>query len=218
MTPTKKKEYDQLRQAIGPQLKACLILSADATWHICRSEISAHAPLAMNQTEVWHGWEEMLRRTTRKSLATLHERLFGFTCPTEAKMSTMSLCILIWNYRCAHAYDHVAEDEKGKVGNNAGTNPLQRHSNIANRTYQIIKPSKDAKPYTSPAAMACLKIIKDTCDANGGTCTEAQLKEQIIARATEITKKDDSAWRFLQFYRPKLVDAEQIIYNKVAKE
>lgn len=215
MTPASRKDYERFKVAAGPQLKACLILASDATWHICRTENSADAPLKMNQVEVWHGWEEMLRRTTRKSLATLHEKFFGFPCPSETKLTTMSLCILIWNYRCAHAIDHTIPVEQGSTA----ANSLQRHSAIAHRTYQVITPSKDAKPYKSPAAMACLKIIKDCCEKGNGTCTEAELKVAVEQRALEITPSTapNSAWRFLQFYRPKLVEAELIIYNKVPK-
>lgn len=209
MTPTTKKEYELLKPAVGKQLNAVLILATDATWHIVRTEFSAHAPLAVNQTEVWHGWEEMMQRTTEKHARILHERLFGF--PWPKKDTYMSLVILLWNYRCKHAIDHTVDEGQASV--TAG-NPLQRHSSIAGRTYQVITPSMDAKAYTSPAAMACLKIIDDVCKANGGTCTEEQLKKVVLERGAEITPKVESAWRFLQFYRPLLVNAERIIYKK----
>jgi len=89
----------------------------------------------------------------------------------------------------------------------------QRQSSIRGREYRIITPPKDTKPYTAPAAMACLKIIKDCCVAKG-FCTEGELKPQIMARASEITPKTDSAWRFLQFYRPHLEKAEMITYKR----
>lgn len=90
--------------------------------------------------------------------------------------------------------------------------PLQRQSSISGREYRIITPSKNAQPYTAPAAMACLRIIKDCCAAKG-FCTEGELKSQIIARASEITKIGN-AWRFLQFYRPYLEKAEMITYKR----
>lgn len=212
-TPNKTL-YEQLRQSNKGTADCILVLETDATWHIYRhlskeEQDNDFISPTGKITEVWRGWEDMLKRTTRKALETLHFSIFQI--PAPKKMTDESLCILIWNYRCYNALDHRIPQDPPV---NQVKNPLQRHSSIANRVYSILEPSADAKKFTSPAGLACLAIIKQCCEANGGVCTEGQLKPMIMENAAKITPKTDSAWRFLQFYRPQLVEAELIAYKK----
>lgn len=210
LTPN-KDAYEKLRTT-GQWAKATLLLRGDATWHIVK-HMSNEEFIAegYNVTQIWRGWEDMLRSTTHDSLKTIHNKVWPDVKIGKALATKEALCLLIWNYRCSQAIDHTVEVQ---TTTGVAKNPLQRASSIAGRVYKVITPSADAKPYTSPAAMACLKIIKDVCEANGGSCTEGQLKPVIMARASEITPKTNSAWRFLQFYRPLLVNAEMITYTK----
>lgn len=211
-TPNKAL-YDKLKQAIGPQLNAILVIHQDATWHIYKhlskeeQDNDFQNPNGKIQ-EAWRGWEDMMNRTTEKSLRTLHNAIFQFQAPKL--MTKEALTVIIWNYRCHHAEDHTKVENKPGVAKN----PLQRKSSIGSRTYRCVTPPPDAKPFTSPAGIACYNILKSCCNNNGGSCTEEQLKQLVLARGAEITPKVESAWRFFQFYRPGLIESQLIIYTK----
>ncbi len=209
-----KTQYDKFKQAIGKQLNAILVKHHDATWHIYKhlskeEQDNEFASSTSQIQEVWRGWEDMLKRTIETSLRSLHESIFQF--PAPKKMTKEELTVIIWNYRCFHAEDRTKPSET-KPG--IAKNPLQRRSAIGSRTYRLSVPQSDAKPFTSKAGIACYTIVKAVCQANGGSCTEEQLKPIIMARAIEITPKVESAWRFFQFYRPGLIESQLIIYIK----
>jgi hypothetical protein len=131
----------------------------------------------------------------------------------DLKKVDEALSTLIWNYRLSRAKDWTVPEATLTTGSEI------RFSKIASRMYQVIDQPPGAKPYTSKAGLACYKIIVDVCGGNvGGTCTEGDLKKAVVERGLEITpthtKDPTSAWRFLQFYRPLLVEAGLLIYTK----
>ena len=209
-----KTQYDKFKQAVGRQLNFILVIHTDATWHIYKKLSKEERdndfinPNGLIQ-QAWHGWEDMCKSETETTLRRLHESIFKF--PAPKKMTKESLTIVIWNYRCYMAEDHTIPAET-KPSN--AKNPLQRRSSIGSRTYRCINPPPDAKPFTSKAGLACLKILSDVCQQHDGSCTEEQLRLAILARGAEITPKVESAWRFFQFYRPGLIESQLIIYIK----
>lgn len=214
LTPL-KAAYQALCQSSKELSAKILILTHDGTWYIVRSTSQADAPLDSEVQCVYHGWEEFMRLNSVQSLTTTHKHVWPDYPITKALASHASLSTLIWNYRLSKAIDLTRPQTPDSVVKN----PLQRASKIATRSYTIItNPPADAKPFTSKAGLACLKIIKDVCELHGGVCTEGQLKPVVCSRGLEITKtaeKDPtSAWRFLQFYRPQLVESQLITYTK----
>jgi hypothetical protein len=217
-TKTPNKDlYDKLKASNKGNMNNILVLETDATWHIYRKlskeeQANDFATATGKITTAWHGFDVFEKDFTRKTLESLHQSIFQFKAPSESKMSTMSLALLIWNYRNYHATDHSKPAESQVPGQTPG----QRFSSIGGRTYKLATPIPGVhKPYTSKAGLACLKIITDMCKASSdGTVNEAMLKPEVMKRASEITPKTDSAWRFLQFYRPLLVDAGLIEYQK----
>ena len=217
-TKTPNKDlYDKLKASNKGNMNNILVLETDATWHIYRKLSKEEKDNDMINpngkiTDCWRGFEDFEKRSPRKSLESLHQSLFQFKAPSESKMSTMSLAVLIWNYRNYHATDHSKPIESQVPGQTPG----QRFSSIGGRVYKLATPIPGVhKEYTSKAGLACLKIITDMCKVStDGTVNEALLKPEVMKRAAEITPKTDSAWRFLQFYRPLLVDAGLIEYIK----
>lgn len=216
--------FHQLCESNKMALSKTLVLYHDATWHIHHhltpeDEIADHASPIGKYHQIFRGWEAMLRWMSQDSLKTVALKAFPGVIEPHLKAkgklaSKEALCVLVWNWRLYNAIDETAPVER-QEGTYAVKNPLQRHSSIAGRTYRVTTPPADAKPYTSPAAMACLKIIKDCCARSNGVATEEQVKKEVFARHTEITETGDtSAWRFMQFYRPKLVDAGMVVYDK----
>ena len=194
--------------------KALLVLTVDATWYIMRSLSQADGPRDVDIQETWHGWEEFLQTHTHEKLKTIHNLAFpGIKIP-KALTAKEALCMFIWNYRLSKAIDVRFP----QVKENAVKNPLQRASAISGRRYVLTTPDADAKPFTSPAGLACLALIKECC-GDSIVCTEGDLKALVLQKGETITPtaKEDpsSAWRFLQFYRPKLVEAQLITYHKV---
>lgn len=226
-TPNKAL-FDQLCETNKHALSRTLVLYHDATWHITKhiskeEEIADHASAIGKYHNIFRGWETMLQWMSHNSLKTVALNAFpGIIEPhlkAKGKLATKeSLCVLVWNWRLYNATDETipveSEDRQYAV-----KNPLQKFSSIAGRTYRITTPPPDAKPYTSKAAMACLKIIKDCCEkSNNGLALEADVKKEVLSRHAEITSTGHvSAWRFLQFYRPKLVDAGHLVYDKLGK-
>lgn len=212
LTPN-RAAYDKLCVASKSELSKILILTNEATWFIVRSPSQASAPLEHDVQQIFHGWEDMLACMSHKSLITLHQSFWPDIKIGKALESKEALCVLIWNYRLSKAVDLTVSEAAQTIAKN----PLQRASSIAGRTYRIITPSKDAKPFTSKAGLACLAIIKDVC-GEAGICSEGDLKLVVCSRGMEITKTAEadptSAWRFLQFYRPLLVESELIEYKK----
>ena len=216
LTPN-KSAYDSLKLANNTNLNKVLVLCHDATWHIVKHydliNGPAVGPCLSEIQEQFNGWQGMMQTMGRKSFETLHKSFFPDVKLTK-KTTTEELCVIIWNYRLSKAHDWTAA-----TPSNPGDakNPLQRKSAIAGRTYELITPSADAKKFTSPAGLACLKIIQDVC-GESKVCTEGDLKAAVVQRGLEITKTHESdptsAWRFLQFYRPLMVASELIVYKK----
>lgn len=216
LTPN-KEAYESLKLANNTNLNKILVLCHDATWHIVKHYDLANGPAVGPRLseiqEQFNGWQGMMATMSRKSFETLHNSFFP-DVKISKKMTTEELCVIIWNYRLSKAIDHTIETTSTP---GLAKNPLQRKSSIAGRTYELITPSADAKKFTSPAGLACLKIITDCC-GEARTCTEGDLKALVVQRGLEITKTHESdptsAWRFLQFYRPLMVASELIVYKK----
>lgn len=212
--PTKSNEY----------LKCALYLMEDATWHLYRSEhdaLTPRDPLAWRSptAQFWKNWEDF-NGMPEKIARQQHELLFHFPAPKD--MTKIELTVLIWTYRCKRAEDHRTEEQINP------TQSGQRKSSIAGRTYEVVYPAPDhlliadgvgvvdgitELKVTGKQGLVCYRIIEQAA-GESRIVTEGDLKLEVEKRALEITPKADSAWRFLQFYRPKLVEAGMIIYNK----
>lgn len=214
LTPN-RAAYEALRKSSKEASLKKLIMTHEGVWYVVRSETQANAPLDTDIQVTYNGWESFNRLNSYQSLATTHKHVWPDYEIGKALKSQEALSTLIWNYRLSKAIDLTVP----QTAENEVKNTLQRASSIAGRSYTIINNTPpDAKPFTSKAGLACLKIIKDVCELHGGICTEGQLKPIVCARGTEITKTAEqdptSAWRFLQFYRPQLVESQLITYTK----
>lgn len=227
MNPNKKSPYGDLNlSSTNPHLKCALYLFDDATWHIYRSEMDSMAPSDSNKNVMsyWKNWEAFDGGMALSLAQKQHELLFGFK--PHKNTSKIELTLIIYAYRCAQAIDHRTEATMREGARVAG-NPLERKSSIAGRRYRIL-PVPDnlliadgtgivdgitEKKVTGKQGLVCYRIIEQTA-ATDKVVSEGRLKTEVERRAAEITTKVDSAWRFMQFYRPILVSAGLIEYIK----
>lgn len=214
--------YDELCKSNKSNMELTLVRTNEATWLLV-DKLTINPNLALiNETswqQVFPGWDIFLQFHSLKSLQTMHKVMFPDIPIGKAQATRESLAVLIWNARLAKATD-IRKASIAAAEKSGGTfkNPMQRASAIATRTYTIIPPEQrpaDAKQFTSPAGIACYNLIVECC-GESGSCVEGDLKKLVEEKGTLITKSDkaNAPWRFLQFYRPLLVESQWIAYQK----